>query len=104
MSDIPENAEDLFSRFSIVETYNLHASPQITKEVEVQTAKVLTLNMSREDVESALKDLEERKKSDEPVETAIVNDKPPSTPSLTESIFNINPAQAEINFNNWMFN
>lgn len=97
-----KNAEDLFNRFSIVETYNLNVEPSIAKQAELETAKILTLNMNREDIEEALKDLKENP-SDIPTTELAINDKPPEKKTLTDSIIKVSPEDAANSANDWIF-
>jgi len=93
-----KNAEDLFNRFSLVETYNLNVHPETAKVSEKIVSKMAIQGMDKEEVITAVKN-----PNTEPQTSVVINDTP-KPPTTTEKIIKINPEQVKRNLDNWDMN
>lgn len=101
-----QNAEAMFDKFSIVETYNLNVAPEISKVAETIVTKHIAKSVDKDVVKKAIETTskEDLTPSKPPKADVVINNKPPKTRPVSDNIIKMSPDQVQISATNWAFN
>ena len=100
-----KNAEDMFKRFSVVETYNINPAPEVMQVAEKVVTKQMVKGVAQNKISEALSEKGEAKAK--PISVAIskkTNIPPSDIPTPTEKIASDLPEAATNNVMQWLMN